>query len=288
MIVERSKIEKYDIIYISPHIDDVGFSCPASLLDNKKERMLVITIFSHPNNPENKKYKQRFREEKKASQIGNYDYHLAAFLDAPFRNSKFCSFNGLAWGKDDEQLTKEVQNYIENIIDSTTPHTLIAPLGVGRHIDHRIAHQACYNIKKDCDIWYYEDRPYAFTKHSVNARLFELGYITEFSLEEFMKSFLETPYVNKFLRKEKQINICYENYQNMVKTAVPQKVLPQNRLKEYDNYDMLWELISSYSSQVGIFYKNKEVFVQLCQDYSSRFGAKNYRERQWKLENSGS
>lgn len=51
---------------------------------------------------------------------------------------------------------------IHRIVDDLQPDTVVAPLGVGRHIDHTITHIATRQFEaRSTPIWWYEDLPYA-------------------------------------------------------------------------------------------------------------------------------
>jgi LmbE family N-acetylglucosaminyl deacetylase len=150
----------WDVVYVSPHLDDAALSCSARILRDVAagKRVLVATVFSAGAPDE----ARRKREDRRAmKRLGVEHVHLD-YRDAPWRNRRFDSFRAIVLGKADFRLRLRFD-----------ADEIVAPLAIGTHVDHRIVHAAFPRAM------YYEDRPYAF----VHDR----------------KSFLEAPYVRAWL-----------------------------------------------------------------------------------------
>ncbi len=173
------KIERYDSVYLSPHLDDVALSCPCTLLREVEAgaRVLVATLFSHPGPADagafrRDDYPARWAEDAHAMQVLGADHFHAGLLDAPFRSSLYHTFEGILFGRDpgDAATLQHAKAVVADILERARPQRVYAPLGVGEHIDHRLTHEAA-----PPGSLFYEDRPYAFVRDAVELRLAVLG-----------------------------------------------------------------------------------------------------------------
>jgi hypothetical protein len=55
---------------------------------------------------------------------------------------------------------------------------VVAPLGVGGHVDHQVAHAACRALT-GADVRYYEDTPYVLTPYQLPRRLARLDAVAD-------------------------------------------------------------------------------------------------------------
>jgi len=189
------------IVVVSPHLDDAALSVPAWLATTGRgERVVVVTAFSEGD----ALYPTRRAEDRAAlAKLGVEALHLG-LRDAPQRRGHAPSFRSLILAEDDEA---EHADDIEAIhaallaaITGLVPDTVLLPLGVGEHIDHRIIHAAHARLAER--VGFYEDRPYALVQHAVRARLARLGAGPGPSLAErtaYLASARVAPYVRTFV-----------------------------------------------------------------------------------------
>jgi len=198
------------ILYLSPHFDDVVFSCPLHVLRHTSRggTAVVATVFSEGDESQKGKqlYKARKEEDQTALSILGAGQHTVGLTDAPFRAPGFRSFSDIVLSETgaDEPTLREVTDKIEGLLDQFKPETIVATLGVGTHIDHLLVHEAVRKINPaDTEILFYEDRPYSEIIGATEFRLRQLGGelppATETNWNLFRESFLAARYVERFL-----------------------------------------------------------------------------------------
>jgi LmbE family N-acetylglucosaminyl deacetylase len=147
-------------LYVSPHLDDVAFSCAASLL-RRKERVIVATVFT-----EGKGSAVRRAEDRKA--LKELEAVHLGFLDAPDRLRIRPSFTSLVLEPSvDRRLVQRIQRALRPLLQQAD--TVFFPLGIGGHIDHRTVFEA-----HPPGAAFYEERPYALAEPLRRLRLLEL------------------------------------------------------------------------------------------------------------------
>lgn len=157
---------KPDVVYVSPHLDDVMLSCPARLVADRAagRRVLVLTLFS-----EGRQYHLRRAEDQTAAALLDVDIQHAGLLDAPFRSAVYRDFSSICFGFDNaDQATIEAAR--QHVQAAAFGAELVAPLAVGTHVDHRIAHAAARAVR-GAGLVLYEDRPYAQVPGAIEGRL---------------------------------------------------------------------------------------------------------------------
>ena len=183
------------ILYLSPHLDDVVFSCSGHLRSEamKENKTIVATIFTEGVN------KHRKEEDRSALALCGAECIWLGKPDAPFRNQFYNSFERLIFGNvENESLD------LEALIKKVEPDQVIAPLAVGTHIDHRIVFNAAQNLT-NVDLLFYADRPYSLIKGATELRLHSLGCDTPLiPFAEFWESYLEAQYVKTYLQDEQE------------------------------------------------------------------------------------
>ncbi|HEX4382930.1 MAG TPA: PIG-L family deacetylase [Myxococcales bacterium] len=148
------------VLYVSPHLDDVAFSCAASLLQHK-ERVIVATVFS-----EGKGSAARRAEDRKA--LKAFEVVHLGFLDAPDRLRVKPSFTSLVLKPSiDRRLVQRIRQALTPLVHQAD-HAYF-PLGIGGHIDHLTVFEAHPPGAR-----FYEDRPYALAEPLRRLRLLEL------------------------------------------------------------------------------------------------------------------
>lgn len=148
-------------LYVSPHLDDVVFSCAGSLLSRaaKGERIAVCTVFS--SGVPDRRYASRRADDATALNALGAEAVYLGFLDAPARTGKRPSFDSLVFGADVmPALVNAVATAIKRVADRVEAHEVWLPLAVGGHVDHRTVHEA--HAALGGRVRFYEERPYAF------------------------------------------------------------------------------------------------------------------------------
>jgi LmbE family N-acetylglucosaminyl deacetylase len=155
-----------DSLYVSPHADDVALSCPARLLADaaRGRRVAVVTLFGEASGAAGPWASQ--------SSLG--------LPEASRRSPGYPTFRDLAEARhaDDEPWLLRVVEALFDLAHQTGASQVYIPLGVGSHIDHRLAHEAAlrsFQSGDGRDVFLYEERPEAFARGAVRARLGEVG-----------------------------------------------------------------------------------------------------------------
>lgn len=192
-------------IFLSPHFDDVVFSCGGTLGVQVSNglRPLVITVFAGV--PESNLtlspfaqqihrrmaggqifsapdlVERRRREDAAALDFLRADYLWLNYLDAIYRGSPASYMQeeqligGTVQSSDlwiDQQLSQDLLALQERLPDTVW----YAPLAVGRHVDHQIVASAVDRlVQRGAKVKFYEDFPYVLRENALNSRLQEFG-----------------------------------------------------------------------------------------------------------------
>ena len=200
-------------IFLSPHFDDVVYSCGGTLgvQVSVALRPLVITVFAGmpPARMQLSSLAEQvlreggFRPQDHADAVSirrkedaaamNYlhvDYLWLGYFDAIFRGTPayYTSQSQLIGGEVhpadltiDRQLAQDLVALHERLPDAVW----YAPLGIGRHVDHQIVCSAADRlIQRGANVKFYEDFPNVLRPGALDARLKELGGAFEPALVE--------------------------------------------------------------------------------------------------------
>jgi LmbE family N-acetylglucosaminyl deacetylase len=191
---------RYDSLYLSPHSDDFALSCAARLASEvtRGSRILVVTLFGG----ENGRAATNGSGRNALAAVGAA--HLAAgFPDAASRHRYYSSFRALSFGRhpEDDPWVARAARLLAQIADRVRPREIYAPLAVGGHIDHRLAHEAAllaFESREGRNVFLYEDRPETLVPGAVRIRLAQVGAhlppaaagaVDEASLARFLMQF---------------------------------------------------------------------------------------------------
>jgi hypothetical protein len=172
------RLEACDSLYVSPHDDDVFLSCPAQMLAEQARglKMLVITLFEEESPPSGASAtgRERFLSRPGVQHLG------VGLPPAPARDPAYSTFRGLTQGRQavDEDCLGRAVDLLADIAHRTRAREVYVPLGVGHHIDHRLAHEACraaFPRGEGRNVFLYEERPEAFVPGAVRVRLSQVG-----------------------------------------------------------------------------------------------------------------
>ena len=170
-------------VVLSPHLDDAVLSC-SSLMASR--RSLIATFFTEGD----ARYEARRAEDLEAAKIiGAATRHLG-FRDAPFRSVRHQSFVGIVGGWARPLLS--VEKAMAALLEELDPELVLAPLGVGNHVDHRLLRAAATKLVRPERLLYYEDLPYAFVRDQID---FTIGTAPQ----PDWASYFAAPYVQTYL-----------------------------------------------------------------------------------------
>ncbi|NLB65362.1 MAG: PIG-L family deacetylase [Lentisphaerae bacterium] len=171
--------EPYHALYLSPHLDDVVLSCGGQIAaaTRRGERVLVATLMAGDCEGE---LTPLAREMHAAWKLGNSceprreeDRRACARLGADFLHGKKPDAM-YRWRTDGTPLYPRLQDVLgpphpeeagttvwEQVLRDLPPAgRVVAPLGVGGHVDHWLVRRAAEKVFGP-DLLYYEDFPYA-------------------------------------------------------------------------------------------------------------------------------
>jgi LmbE family N-acetylglucosaminyl deacetylase len=285
------------LLYLSPHLDDVVFSCAGKILQDVAcgRNVTIATVFSSGSKQVSEEYEGRKAEDKKALEMLGVQCVWMEYPDAPFRSGFYNSFRRIILERDVEdnfEYVIQLRRAIEELAISLGAEEIHAPLGIGTHIDHRLAFDAASGLTGR-SITYYEERPYVFARHAARMRLRSLGAVydneismTDRDVGEYIESLCSLPYVEKYLPAGKERTYCLNaiaedlKHPPVVLLRAFQKVVP------VDEYTLLQirATIEAYHSQVKDFFGTVEKYVNDSREYANHIsGVASYLERYWQL-----
>lgn len=176
---------------LSPHLDDAVLSVGATLAEARLagESVLVLNLFSaskenfrpgplsfraHALAPE------RQDEERHAMALLGVEHQNLGLLDAPFRDRRYRAYARLLGPVPDwEQSDREALERVRAIAREHGVTRILAPLGIGGHVDHQLTYRVGKALEAEFDLRYYEDMPYALVPFALPRRLRELGVVRQ-------------------------------------------------------------------------------------------------------------
>ncbi len=179
----------YQYIYLSPHYDDAVLSCGGSIhhYSQAGQMALVITIFAAPPDAADPlspyaagmharwgtpadAVAARQAEDRAAMHILGADYLRLKFLDCIYRGEPdeghwFYNRDEDIFGSlhpSDVPLVGQIVEAVLELAPLGESTLLVAPLGVGHHVDHQLTRAAAHRLQQmGCRLAFYEDYPYA-------------------------------------------------------------------------------------------------------------------------------
>ncbi len=176
------------LVVLSPHLDDAVLSCGALIADASRcgVEVVVLTVFNgRPIPPisgaarglharcglaDDQAVDEREREDDRALGLVGAKTKRLGLLEALYRNrgDGTPSYHAVAEifeaGVESEQeALVVVDKAIGDAIATIRPDVVLAPLGVGGHIDHLLVSTAARRLP--CAVLNYEDVPYVLSRH---------------------------------------------------------------------------------------------------------------------------
>ena len=166
-------------LFVSPHLDDVVFSCGGTLalLADQGWQTIMATCFTAtvaaPTGfalacqldkglgPEVDYMALRRQEDRHAAEIlGVGGLRWLDLPEAPHRGygsapELFAELRG------DDDIWRELALRLGKLIEETAPQQIFAPQGLGGHVDHRQTIRAVQSVAGDVPVAWYRDTPYA-------------------------------------------------------------------------------------------------------------------------------
>jgi LmbE family N-acetylglucosaminyl deacetylase len=162
---------RYDCLFISAHPGDIELSCAGRLFWERErgQRVLSLVVFGGGPSP--------FGDSLDAIGVDEMSLDLAP---APRRHPAYGSFAAVLGERqpDDDDHRTRLAETLDQVVLHTQARHLYLPLGIGGHIDHLLVHEAGSLAVPEApgrEIFFYEDRPYAFLPGAVWIRLGQLG-----------------------------------------------------------------------------------------------------------------
>jgi hypothetical protein len=168
------EVRRYDSLYISPRSGDALLSCAARMYAEarKGSTALVLTLFEGPSCAE---------AAGPGPRLNGVDHVSLGLEPARQRHSIQGALSSLRFDAfpEDHALRDRVARLLVDLRPRVRPRHVLAPLGVGGHIDHRIAHDAALEAfggrEAGRNVFLYEERPEALGLGHVRLRLGLLG-----------------------------------------------------------------------------------------------------------------
>jgi LmbE family N-acetylglucosaminyl deacetylase len=170
-----------DSVYVAPHAGDVALSCAGRLVHESRLglKLLVVTLFGPgldgPFGPG-----QRSEEHAARALVRLGVSHCAVEMpEAKRRSPLYATYAGLLEARDvgDEAWAGQAAELLTEIGHRTKAKQVYAPLAVGGHVDHQLAHDAARAAfpAEGRNVFLYEDRPEALVAGAVRSRLAQMG-----------------------------------------------------------------------------------------------------------------
>lgn len=191
VFAEHTRFEQYDEIYISPHLDDVVYSCGGRIAQQRKlgVRVLVVTLFGDGATEPVSQLTGRFAdfetrrgEDRAALERLDADCLWFNYPDFVFRKPGFGDAMRIAFPfmkLPPSALQTDILRGLVALCEArlAPEGRVLFPLSVGFHPDHRITFdvgRALHDVAR-FTVEFYEDIPYALAPVMVSLRLRYLG-----------------------------------------------------------------------------------------------------------------
>lgn len=198
---------RFDLLVLAPHADDAAFSVGGRIAAARRagDKVGLLTVFRSDRWQTDG---GTFGDERTRS-AEDVAYAAALGLEllppildeAPLRDARYRSGRRLfEWIDPTASDTKPL---IDKLVDQIGPlqaSTVLAPLGVGEHVDHQLVHWAARSLARQVigNVEYYEDCPYALMPGHIEARLTNLGIDDKAAtLGPAMRAWSQTPLLQR-------------------------------------------------------------------------------------------
>lgn len=174
------------LLVLSPHLDDAALSCGGLIrqLVRAGRPVRVVTLFAGHPGPDLSPFARethrswgedldplarRKAEDEAALRVLGAESRYLAFRDALYRGEEGAwryPCREALFGEihpDDRDLPQKLIEALDDLLPRGEGATVYAPLAVGDHVDHQLAHQAALLLRgRSFEVVFYEDAPYAW------------------------------------------------------------------------------------------------------------------------------
>ena len=242
--------DDYDYIYISPHLDDVTFSCSGTICAYKNQgaRILIATLFAGDPRPpfpplaqachqlwqvpeDVPPYHRRKVEDEQAMSILGVDYVWLNWLELIYRDptlSDLSDINEYHGSFLHDPIYPTLSHWLLDLQAAYSHATIVAPLGVGRHRDHGIVFQTTLKVLDHASLLFFEDFPYA-------------AYLPEETTDQ-TRSYHLLPLevdISHFLPQRILAAACYQSQHAMLfypPSSFPEMIRDYTRVDQQDSF----------------------------------------------------
>jgi LmbE family N-acetylglucosaminyl deacetylase len=168
------QVGRYDSLYISPRSGDAALSCAARLHADAGKGLsaVVLNLF------EGASFRESASPPRGLPRVDHISLGLPGACRRHPRRSILSSLHFETFPEDDG-LRARIARLLVDLRPRIAPRHVFAPLAVGGHVDHRIAHEAAVAAfggrEAGRNVFLYEDRPEALGRGQVRLRLGLLG-----------------------------------------------------------------------------------------------------------------
>lgn len=308
---------QYDEVYISPHLDDVVFSCGGRILRRVANRQscLVITVFTGEPDDVTKIPAEvharigdmtiRRDEDRRAMKHIGADFLWLDYEEAIYRHPVYYTVVGTfsRYRASDRRLAQRLADQVAEIARQVRARCLYFPLGVGSHVDHRVICDAgvhlSHQAERPWDIFFYEDAPYAFIPHLVEHRMRMVGARSETGEAENQKSLWSKAHeayarmmslpsvraqVGTPILRGLAFGFIFSRFLlDTYRRPRRQLVLSADVCDISEVFPTKLAAVAAYSSQIQNVLGDLEVFQRLQHAYSRDLGHTGLVERVWRV-----
>jgi LmbE family N-acetylglucosaminyl deacetylase len=219
--------EDYDYVYLSPHCDDVAFSCAGTICAYQARglQQLVVTLFAGDPRPPVpplaqayhqlwqipegvSPYQARRMEDEQAMLMLGIDYVWLDWPEVIYRAPDLSNFSQINDEQADLQHDPLFSTLCQWLVDLHAAYpsaTVVVPLGVGGHRDHRIVVQAVLKSLDRGRLLFFEDFPYAAYLPEDTARLVQFYHLAPLEVD-----------ISDWLERRIQVASCYQSQHAML------------------------------------------------------------------------
>jgi len=173
----------YDYIYLSPHLDDVTFSCGGTICVHQAQGLhtLIVTLFAGDPQPPFSPlaqachqlwqvpegvspYQARKKEDEQAMLALSVDYIWLNWPEAIYRDpdlAELSDINSYDVEFQRDPLFPTLCHWLADLHAAYPDAKVVAPLRVGGHRDHCMVFQAALSTLDHTTLLFFEDFPYA-------------------------------------------------------------------------------------------------------------------------------
>jgi len=186
-------LPRYDLVVLSPHLDDAALSCGGSIHRSVRGggRVLVATLFAgDPLHVARSGFarevesrwalgeqvmERRRAEDERAMAILGVEARHSPLVDALYRTGDDGEplYPSLAELRAEERDPAALEEQLEESIRTLpSARRVLAPLAVGGHVDHRLTRRAAERVFGAApEVRYYEDYPYSRSRFALRRAL---------------------------------------------------------------------------------------------------------------------